>query len=71
MAKIKGDRVVLDDDASEPFTAWAILYHGHTRPDLIFASQAYAESHRGFTPELAKCEVVPVLVSGSVVSRVA
>lgn len=70
MAKIKGDRVVLEDDGSEPFTAWAILYHGHTRTDLIFATETYAETYRSFTPELAKCEIVPVLVSGNVVSRV-
>lgn len=71
MAKIRGDRVVLDEDGSEPFTAWAILYHGHTRPDLIFASEVYAETYRSFTPELAKSDIVPVLVSGNSVSRVA
>lgn len=69
MGRIKGDRVVLDNNA-EPLNAWAILVHGHTQPDLLFPTEAGAEIYRSYTRSLSGCEIVPVVVTGSVVSRV-
>lgn len=70
MARVKGDRVVLDGGGPEPISAWAILVHGHTQPDLLFSTQAGAEIYRSYTRHLAGCEIVPVVVSDNVVSRI-
>jgi hypothetical protein len=69
MGKIKGDRVILDDN-TVPINAWAILVHGHTNPDLLFPSEAHAEFYRSYTRHLAGCDIVPVVVVGNYVSRI-
>lgn len=69
MARVNGDRVILDDNQA-PINAWAILVHGHTRPDLLFPSEASAEFYRSYTRSLSGCEIVPVVATGNYVYRV-
>jgi len=71
MARVDpGGRIILDNNSSETLPGWAILVHGKTRPDLLFTSQSGAEAYRVTDHHLSRCEIVPVMVTGDIVTRI-
>ena len=72
MARVDpGGRIILDSNNAETVPGWAILVLGKTSPDLLFASQAGAEAYRVLDHNLSRCEIVPVMVVGAIVTRIA
>ena len=66
-----GGRIILDRNNAETIPGWAILVLGKTNQDLLFASQARAEAYRVLDHNLSGCEIVPVMVVGAIVTRIA
>lgn len=68
MARIYGNRILLDDTQNEAIIGWAIVVHGKTKADMLYTSREVAET-AARAAYLGSCEVIEVSVSGRFVQR--
>lgn len=70
MAHVDGTgRICLDAEHIEPIPGWAILVHGKTDRNLVFASEDLARQKCRCDPNYHNCEIIPVMVTGKYVER--